>query len=108
MEAIPAENLQLIMLIFMFVLGSLTFILGVAILVTGVWRHDLRTITSQTAKLAQKGIAEEVSGLVGNAATLLETLNGMVRTATGIGVLLIISGGILMSVSCFFIFKMNS
>jgi thiosulfate reductase cytochrome b subunit len=108
MDIIPTDNLQLIMLIFMFVLGSLTFIIGVAILVTGAWRRDIRSITSQTARLAQKGIAEEVSGLIGNAAALLDTLNGMVKTATGIGVLLIVSGGLLMSVSCWFIFKLNS
>jgi len=108
MNITTTEDLQMLMLIFMFALGALTFIIGVAILVNGAWRRDLRTITSQTARLAQKGIAEEVSGLVGNAATLLDTLNGMVRTATGIGVLLIVSGGILMSVSCYYIFTLNS
>jgi hypothetical protein len=102
MYIIPTDNLQLIMLIFMFILGSLTFIIGVAILVTGAWRRDLRSITSQTARLAQKGIAEEVSGLIGNAAALLDTLNGMVKTAQGRCVADCIRRS-LMSISCWFI-----
>lgn len=107
MTIVQISDLQLAMLICMFILGSLTFIIGVAILVTGAWRRDLRSLTSQTARIAQKGLTEEVSGLVGNAATLLDTINGMVKTATGIGVLLIISGVLLMSFSSFFLFKMN-
>lgn len=107
MNIIQISDLQLVMLISMFILGSLTFIIGVAILVTGAWRRDLRSITSQTTKIAQKGLAEEISGLVGNAATLLDTINGMVKTATGIGVLLILSGGLLMSISCIFLLKLN-
>lgn len=107
MNILQINDLQLVMLICMFILGSLSFIIGVATLVTGTWRRDFRSITSQTARIAQKGLAEEVSGLVGNAATLLDTINGMVKTATGIGVFLIISGSLLMSVSCYFIIKLN-
>ena len=54
MNAMNIYDLQVGMLIGMFFLGGLAFILGVAILVTGVWRRDLRTITSQTARIAQK------------------------------------------------------
>jgi hypothetical protein len=58
---------------------------------------EVRQIAEQTARLAQKGIAEEIAGLVGNASTLVESLNQLVRTAAGVGVLLMIIGLMLMA-----------
>ncbi len=101
MENISAHELQLFMLIGTFLLGSITFLLGLAILMYGAWGKDLRTIADQTAKLAQKGIAEEISGLVGNASTLMTTLNDLMRTSNGIGFYLTIVGAILMLISSY-------
>ncbi len=70
---------------------------GVFILVRKLLGKELQTIADQTTKLAQKGISEDISGLVGNARTLIEALNEMVKTATGIGVLLMIVGFILLA-----------
>jgi hypothetical protein len=53
---------------------------------------ELNTIAEQTAKLAQKGITEDVAGLVGNARTLIEALNQMVKTTAGVGIFLILLG----------------
>ena len=93
------------MLIGMFLLGGITFVTGVATLASGAWGRELRTITSQTTRIAQKGLAEDISGLVGNAATLLNTVNEMIRTATGIGVFLTISGALLMGITVWFILR---
>jgi len=57
----------------------------------------LDTIADQTVKIAQKGITDEISGLVGNARALIEVLNEMVKTATGIGIFLVILGVLLMA-----------
>jgi hypothetical protein len=102
MDPTTLRNLQIFMIIGLFILGSITFMIGVAILVTGAWRRDLRSLTYQTTQLAQKGLTEEISGLVGNTSNLLNTLNDMVRTATGIGVFLTVSGGLLMLITCWF------
>jgi hypothetical protein len=99
MENINAQDLMIFMLIGIFLLGSVTFLLGLAILMYGAWGKDLRTIADQTTSLAQKGIAEEISGLVGNASTLMSTLNELVRTSNGIGFYLTIIGGLLMMCS---------
>jgi hypothetical protein len=107
MNLIDLRDLQLLMLVGMFMLGGLTFITGVLILVSGAWGRELRSITSQTARLAQKGLTEEISGLVGNASNLMNTINEMVRTATGIGVFLTVFGGILMSITCWLILTMS-
>jgi hypothetical protein len=106
MELTSINDLKLIMLIGMFLLGGATFIIGVITLVMGVWGRDLRSVTTQTTRLAQKGMADELSGLVGNASTLLNTINEMIRTSTGVGVFLTISGAIIMVLSCWFIISL--
>ena len=105
MEVFSLQNLQILMLIGMFILGGITFITGVATLANGAWGRELRSITTQTTRMAQKGIAEDISGLVGNASNLLNTINEMIRTATGIGVFLTISGAILMALTVWFVIQ---
>jgi hypothetical protein len=92
MEILTISSLEIIMLIGTYLLGFITIILGLAILVRGAWGSDLRNLATQTTRLAQKGLAEEVSGLVGNASALLVTINEMVRTSTGIGFYLTVVG----------------
>jgi hypothetical protein len=88
-----------------FLLGMLTLITGVLILVTNTLRKDLREISGDTVRLAQKGLAEELSGLVGNASTLIAAVNDMVRTATGIGIFLTVLGLALMAVAAWLVFR---
>ena len=99
MNMINLHDFQLVMAGGMFLLGIGTFLTGVLILVAGSWWRDLRTLTAQTTRIAQKGLAEEISGLVGNASALLTSINEMVHTTTGIGVFLTITGLILMSIT---------
>lgn len=105
MEIFSLHDLQILMLVGMFLLGGLTFIIGVTILASGAMGRELRSITSQTSRLAQKGIAEDISGLVGNASNLLTTINEMIRTTTGIGVFLTIAGVLLMALTVWFILQ---
>lgn len=76
--------------------GVIVLGVGVFVLVSKLMGNDIRTIATQTAKLAQKGITEDITGLVGNARTLIETLNEMVKTTAGVGVFLILLGITLM------------
>jgi hypothetical protein len=99
METSTLRTVQLLMATGMFCLGFATFVTGVAILVARTWGRDLRTLTAQTTRLAHKGLAEEVSGLVGNASALLSTINDMVHTTTGIGVFLTTTGLIMMGIT---------
>ncbi len=48
---------------------------------------------------ASCGVVEEISGLVGNASTLMTTLNDLTRTSNGIGFYLTIIGALLMFLS---------
>ncbi len=89
---------------FLLSMATALLICGIVILGIGVYTligklmgKELRTIADQTTKLAQKGITEEISGLVGNARTLIEALNGMVKTTAGVGILLMVLGFLLLA-----------
>lgn len=107
MDTLSPRDLQLAMTVGAFLLGMLTFSTGVFILVSGILRRDLREITRETAQLVQKGLTEELSGLVGNASTLINTVNEMARTAAGIGVFLTLLGLVLMIVSAWLAFQIH-
>jgi hypothetical protein len=92
MFLITAHDMLLTLSIGLFAMGTISFVAGVFILVTKVMNKDIQTIAKQTAKLAQKGITEDISGIVGNASALVDALNQMVKTATGIAAFLIIIG----------------
>jgi len=83
----------------MAVLGTVSLGAGIYILFRKVMGDELKIIATQTTRLAQKGIAEEITGLVGNASALLEALNALVKTTTGVGVFLTLIGFILLVVA---------
>lgn len=90
------QQLQTFMIITMFSLGCICFIIGAIILVILAAGKESNNILAQTNRLAQKGLAEEIAGLVGNATNLLNSINEMVTTRNGIGIALMIFGIILM------------
>lgn len=102
MEIGFAQQIQVYMLAGMFSLGGLTFIAGVFILILGIWGLEQRSLVAETNRIAQKGLAEEISGLVGNASMLMSAINDMVRTRNGIGIILIITGMVLMVTAYWF------
>jgi hypothetical protein len=95
------------MVIGLFFLGVITLIIGILLLVTRSAGKEVRTIATQTAKLARKGIAEDVAGLVGNASTLLSATNELVRTSAGIGVFLAFLGFLLMIAATWLVLKIS-
>ncbi len=83
----------------LFLMGLVSLAMGIYLLVAKVAGRDVRAIADQTTKLAQKGIAEDVSGLVGNASALIDALNQLIRTTAGIGMFLIFVSFILFGAS---------
>lgn len=86
----------MIMAIILFSLGLVSTIAGIIILTMRAAGKDVRTLAAQTTRLAQKGLAEQVAGLVGNASALLEAVNKLVLTTAGVGVFLTVMGLLLM------------
>jgi hypothetical protein len=85
-----------VIVVAMAALGAISLATGIFILFRKVMGDELKVIATQTTRLAQKGIAEEITGLVGNASALLDALNQLVKTTTGVGVFLSLIGFILM------------
>jgi hypothetical protein len=78
-------------------LGMISIVIGIIILVSRSIGKDIQTIANQTTSMAEKGIAEDVSGLVGNASVLLNSLESLIKTTSGIGIFLIFLGILLIA-----------
>ena len=100
-------DLKLLMVIGLFLLGAITLLIGILLLVTRSAGKEVRALTTQTAQLVKKGIAEDVAGLVGNASNLLSATNDLVRTSAGIGVFLAILGFLLMTAATWLVLKIS-
>jgi uncharacterized protein YoxC len=97
MFTLSSTDFIMTMALVLLVIGVVVLGIGVFTLIKKVLGKELNTIADQTTKIAQKGITDEISGLVGNARALVEVLNEMVKTATGIGIFLVILGALLMA-----------
>jgi hypothetical protein len=95
-SALNSSEILKVIVVALFAMGIISLAAGIFILFKNVLVEELKTIASQTVKLAQKGLADEVSGLVGNASSLLNALNQLIKTTSGIGVFLTLTGIILM------------
>lgn len=92
MVAMTINDVLLTMTVCLFFIGIVSLGAGVFILISRVLNEDLRTIANETTQLAKKGISEEITGLVGNASVLIDSMNQLIKTSTGIGLALVIIG----------------
>jgi hypothetical protein len=97
MFSMTVNDFLLSLAIVLVVCGVIILAIGVFTLIKKLMGKELQTIADQTTKLAQKGITDDVAGLVGNARTLIEALNQMVKTTAGVGIFLVIIGFILLA-----------
>jgi uncharacterized membrane protein len=87
-----------------FFIGVVVLLAGIIILIVQSSGKNVKTVSESVSKLAQRGIAEDVAGLVGNASSLMNSMNEVVRSSAGIGITLIFTGMALMA-AAYFIFK---
>jgi hypothetical protein len=85
-------------------MGVISIGAGIILLVTRASGKAVQTLANQATRLGQKGLAEDISGLVGNASALVEALNQLIRTNAGIGVFLI-SIGFIMLIGAFLMIR---
>jgi len=102
-----ASSDELLMVMGLFILGAITLLVGIILLITRSAGKEVRSLATQTAKLAKKGIAEDVAGLVGNASNLLSATNELVRTSAGIGVFLAVLGFLLMAAATWLVLQIS-
>ena len=96
MFSMTVNDFILTMGIALLVAGLVFLGIGAFVLVKKLMGKDLQNISDQTTKLAQKGITDDVTGLVGNARSLIEALNTLVKTTAGVGIFLLMLGIVLL------------
>lgn len=104
---INAGNIGIYVALILFGLGIICMILSIVILAKQAIGRNIQTIANQTTKLAEKGIVEGVSGLVGNASLLIGSLNDLARSNTGIGIFLVFLSLVLMAVGYYILKTLN-
>jgi len=107
MYMINQSDTLLVMAAALFFLGMCTLTMGMFVLVTRTMNGDLRNISAQTAKMVQKGIAEDMAGLVGNASALLDGVSTLVKTAAGVGIFLTAIGLGMMAAGYWVVLQVN-
>ncbi|MGH2621529.1 MAG: hypothetical protein ACRDHG_13300 [Anaerolineales bacterium] len=90
-------DMQIVIGSAVFVLGCMCVLLGIFVLVTRGYSRDIRALASHTARLGQKGMAEEITGLVRSATELVGALSGLVKTASGAGLFLVTLGMVMIA-----------
>ena len=84
-------------------LGVISFIVGLFILAFKITTGDFSKISSQSVKLISKGLTDDVSDLMGNASSLLESLTQMSKTRAGVGMFLVIVSFVLFIVAYYLV-----
>jgi hypothetical protein len=85
----------------LFLIGLITFATGVAILVIRSIGKETRAVSKSILHITEKGIADDLSGLVDNASSLMAATSELIQTTKGIGVFLIVSGSVFMILGIF-------
>src|SRR5512137_1332957 len=75
-----------------FVMGCLCIMLGMLVLLTRGYSSEVKALASHTARLGKKGISDDATWLVSSASALIASLNQLVRTASGVGTFMLLSG----------------
>lgn len=94
-------DFQMTMATVMFLLGLIVLGISIFILTRQALGSEIKTIAQQTSKLAEKGITENIAGLVGNASALINALHDLSKTNTGIGVFMVFLGIALLTTAYF-------
>jgi hypothetical protein len=108
MIPITLVDMQLLIAAVLFLLGCLSIMLGAFILIARGYSRELKTIAAHTARLGHKGIAEEVTSLVSSASSLIDAINQLVKTASGVGVVLILFGLVMIIAAYWIVSRIGS
>ena len=105
MFPISVNDLAVTIVVCLFIIGMISVGFGVYILVAKVLGEEIKVLAKQVTKMAQKGIGDDVFGLVGNASSLIDSLNQLVVTTSGIGVFLVLLGCVFMGAAYYMLLQ---
>lgn len=100
-------DVQIVIAGAVFLLGCMCVVFGTFVLISRGYSKEVRALASHTARIGQKGVAQEITGLVNSASELVASLNQLVKTANGIGVFLIVLGLAMMGAAYWMILQIE-
>lgn len=80
-----------------FALGVMGILLGFYMLLSRSFGKEMKVLATQSAKLGQKALTDNISTLASSTTQLVDAVNSLVRTSTGIGVFFVVVGMVLMA-----------
>ncbi len=84
-------------------LGVIAFVVGLFTLAFKVNNGDFNEITSSSAKLAEKGLTDDVSDMVNGISEILKSITEMTKTKVGVGIFMIIISFVLFVVAYYLV-----
>ncbi len=90
-----------------FGLGVLSTVLGFYMLVSRSYGKEMKVLAVQSARLGQKALTDNIATLASSTTQLVDAVNSLVRTSTGIGVFFVLVGLILMTAAYYVVTYTN-
>ena len=101
---ITLENIRLLIPIAQLIFSAIFLVAGLRKLLAKELTPSARALASQSARIGQKGLRQNVSSISQTASALLNSVNQLVRTSAGVGAFLVLVGLFFM-VSAYWIVK---
>ena len=103
MFALTANDFILSLAGVIVVLGVIAFVIGLFTLAFKVNSGEFNEITASSAKLAEKGLTDDVSALVNGISEVLKSITEMTKTKVGVGIFMIIVSFVLFVVAYYLV-----
>ena len=87
-----AENIRLVIAGLQLLFGVVFLVAGLRKLLAREYTPAARALATQSARIGQKGLRENVSVVSQTATQLLNAVNQLVRTSAGVGAFLVLVG----------------
>ena len=91
---ISPEDVRLLMGLVFFPAGLLAIITGLIMLVAHPYREEAKILASQSARLGQKGVGDNIAVAAQSATALIDAVNSLIRTSSGNALIIIVVGAL--------------
>jgi hypothetical protein len=89
---INAENMRMLIAALQLIFGVVFLVAGLRKLLAREFTPAARALATQSARIGQKGLRENVGVISQTATQLLSAVNQLVRTSAGVGAFLVLVG----------------
>jgi hypothetical protein len=104
-ELFTPTNVRIAMGLAFFPVGLFAILSGLIILMSGPYRQEAKILAQQSARLSQKGLTDNISLVAQSATSLVDAVNGLIKTSSGNAIVLIIVGAVL-EAACYWLLAM--